>query len=73
MTRILVIDDELLILESVELSFPDDQVTLCATAQAGIDEFLKSTPDVVLCDIRLNDYENAHVRYASIAGDECCL
>ncbi len=55
MTHILAIDDEPLILESVELSFPDDQVTLCATAQAGIDAFLNSTPDVVLCDIRLPD------------------
>ena len=61
MTRILVIDDELLILESVELSFPDDQVTLCATAQAGIDAFLKSTPDVVLCDIRLPDMSGMEV------------
>ena len=61
MTHILVIDDEQLILESVELSFPDDQVTTCATAQAGIDAFLKSPPDVVLCDIRLPDMSGMEV------------
>jgi two-component system nitrogen regulation response regulator GlnG len=55
MTNLLVIDDDDLILETIEMTFPDDQVIKCATAQHGIDEFLESTPDVVLCDIRLPD------------------
>ena len=55
MTHLLVIDDEPLILETIEMAFPDDEVTTCLTAQQGIDAFLKSAPDVVLCDIRLPD------------------
>lgn len=55
MTHLLVIDDESLILETIALAFPDDQVTTCLSAQAGINAFLKSAPDVVLCDIRLPD------------------
>ncbi|MDA9859546.1 sigma-54 dependent transcriptional regulator [Rubripirellula sp.] len=55
MTHILVIDDEPLILETIEMAFPDDEVTKCLTAQDGIDAFLRATPDVVLCDIRLPD------------------
>ncbi len=55
MIHLLVIDDEPLILEAIELAFPDDKVTTCLTAQQGIDAFLKSPPDVVLCDIRLPD------------------
>ncbi|TWU57106.1 sigma-54-dependent transcriptional regulator [Rubripirellula reticaptiva] len=55
MTNLLVIDDEPLILESIEMAFPDHEVTKCLTAEKGIDAFLQSTPDVVLCDIRLPD------------------
>lgn len=53
MTHLLVIDDEKMILEAIEMAFPGDKVTTCLTAQAGVDAFLKSTPDVVLCDIRM--------------------
>ncbi len=55
MIHILVIDDEPLILEAIELAFPDEKVVSCENAQEGIDRFLKSTPDVVLCDIKLPD------------------
>ncbi len=55
MIHILAIDDEPLILETIELAFPDDKVVSCENAQDGISEFLKSTPDVVLCDIKLPD------------------
>lgn len=55
MTHLLVIDDEPLILETIELAFPDDQVTTCQTAQQGVSAFLKHAADVVLCDIRLPD------------------
>ncbi len=55
MTHLLVIDDEPLILEAIELAFPEDQVTTCQTAQQGISSFLKHPADVVLCDIRLPD------------------
>jgi two-component system nitrogen regulation response regulator GlnG len=55
MTRLLVIDDEPLILETIGLAFPDYDVTTCEDAKSGIDAFLAATPDVVLCDIRLPD------------------
>ncbi len=55
MMQLLVIDDEPLILETVSLAFPDDRVTTCLNAEDGIAAFLKATPDVVLCDIRLPD------------------
>ncbi len=53
--RLLVIDDEPMILETIEMTFPDDQVTTCLTAHQGVEAFRSSTPDVVLCDIRLPD------------------
>ncbi len=55
MTHLLVIDDEPLILEAISLTFAEDEVTTCQTAQQGIEAFIQSTPDVVLCDIRLPD------------------
>ncbi len=55
MTRLLVIDDEPLILQTVALAFPDYDVATCGDAQSGIDSFLAAAPDVVLCDIRLPD------------------
>ena len=59
--RLLVIDDESLILESFEMAFPDFQVETCTDGQRGVDMFLKSTPDVVLCDIRLPDYSGMEI------------
>ena len=53
--HLLAIDDEPLILESIRAVFPDDEVIGCSTAEVGIEHFLKRTPDVVLCDIRLPD------------------
>lgn len=53
--RLLVIDDEPLILETVEAAFPDERVTTCNSAAAGIKHFLNERPDVVLCDICLPD------------------
>ena len=55
MSRLLVIDDEALILETIRLAFPDYQVSACGDAESGIAAFLETTPDVVLCDIRLPD------------------
>ncbi len=55
MTSLLVIDDEPLILETIRLAFSDYEVTVRADGQSGIEAFLASTPDVVLCDIRLPD------------------
>lgn len=55
MTHLLVIDDDAVILDTIELAFPHDRVTTCLTAQEGIDLFLSAKPDVVLCDIRLPD------------------
>ncbi len=53
--RLLVIDDEPLILETVEAAFPNERVTTCNSSAAGIKHFLNERPDVVLCDIRLPD------------------
>lgn len=55
MIQILAIDDDPLILETIEIAFPDDKVITCETAQLGISAFQNSVPDVVLCDIRLPD------------------
>ncbi|MCA9123603.1 MAG: sigma-54-dependent Fis family transcriptional regulator [Planctomycetaceae bacterium] len=55
MTNLLVIDDEALILDAIDMAFPDYEVTSCSTAEAGIQAFLDAIPDVVLCDIRLPD------------------
>ncbi|MDA8744399.1 sigma-54 dependent transcriptional regulator [Rubripirellula amarantea] len=61
MTHLLVIDDEPLILETIEMAFPDDKVTTCPTAQEGVQAFLDSSPDVVLCDIRMPDMSGMEV------------
>ncbi|MCA9158662.1 MAG: sigma-54-dependent Fis family transcriptional regulator, partial [Planctomycetales bacterium] len=53
--RLLVIDDEPLILEAIESAFPDEIVVCCQAAHDGIQEYLDHRPDVVLCDIRLPD------------------
>ncbi|OYP34545.1 sigma-54-dependent transcriptional regulator [Rhodopirellula sp. MGV] len=53
--RLLVIDDEPLILEAISMTFPDDDVVTADNAQSGIDAFVEQTPDVVLCDIRMPD------------------
>lgn len=55
MTRILAIDDEPLILQAIQAAFPAANVTMCGTAEDGIQSFLKEPPDVVLMDIRLPD------------------
>lgn len=55
MMRLLVIDDEPLILDMIQMAFPNGQVTKCTTAEDGINHFLAAPPDVVLCDIRLPD------------------
>lgn len=59
--RLLVIDDEPLILESIQAAFPDFQVVTCMDGQDGVDAFLKQTPDAVLCDIRLPDYSGMEI------------
>jgi two-component system nitrogen regulation response regulator GlnG len=59
--RLLVIDDEPLILESIRMAFPDFQVETCTLGQSGVDAFLKRTPEVVLCDIRLPDYSGMEI------------
>lgn len=53
--RLLVIDDEPLILEAIESAFPEEIVVCCQTAHDGVQKFLDDRPDVVLCDIRLPD------------------
>lgn len=57
MTKLLVIDDEQLILDCFRYGFtaPDYQVTAKTTAEAGLAAFLKDQHDVVLLDVRLPD------------------
>ena len=61
MTHLLVIDDDEMILETIEMAFPSDEVTKCMTAQAGVDAFLEHPPDVVLCDIRMPEMSGMEV------------
>ncbi len=61
MTKLLVIDDEPMILETISMAFPDDEVVSCLSAEEGINAFLKSTPDVVLSDICLPDMSGMEV------------
>ena len=58
---LLVIDDEPLILESIEMAFPEFEVRSCRDGQSGVDAFLQQTPDVVLCDIRLPDFSGMEI------------
>jgi DNA-binding NtrC family response regulator len=55
--RMLVIDDDELILDSFQLSFsePDYEVMTSRSAQEGFARFSTANPDVVLLDVRLPD------------------
>ena len=57
MHHLLVIDDDPLVLRSIELAFAGEPYTVgtAGTAAAGLREFGLRRPDVVLCDIRLPD------------------
>ena len=55
MTKLLVVDDESLILESVQMAFPEYEVLTCTCGERGRELFQQDQPDVVLCDIRLPD------------------
>ncbi|MGE3241780.1 MAG: sigma-54-dependent transcriptional regulator [Pirellulales bacterium] len=57
MGRMLVIDDDPLILESFGLGFaePDYEVSTARTAREGLEKFASAAPDVVLLDVRLPD------------------
>ncbi len=59
--RLLVIDDESLILEAIESAFPDEIVICCQTAHDGIQAFLDDRPDVVLCDIRMPEMSGMEI------------
>lgn len=57
MTKLLVIDDDDLILDSFHLAFAEPEYTLVSkgTAAEGLATFDKDTPDVAIIDIRLPD------------------
>lgn len=57
MGRVLVIDDEQLILDSFRLGFakPDYELVTARTGAEGVARFAASDPDVVLLDVRLPD------------------
>jgi DNA-binding NtrC family response regulator len=57
MARILVIDDDSLILESFRLGFPepDYEIITAHSAAEGVERFAETDPDVVLLDVRLPD------------------
>lgn len=55
--RLLVVDDESLILDSFRFAFPAPQyeVITTATGKQALELFSTSSPDVVICDIKLPD------------------
>ena len=57
MPRLLVVDDESLILESFRFAFPmpDYDVITASTGKQAIELFTTALPDVVVCDIKLPD------------------
>ena len=57
MARMLVIDDDSLILESFRLGFPepDYEIITAHSAAEGVERFAETDPDVVLLDVRLPD------------------
>ena len=57
MARLLVIDDDDLILDSFQLGFdePDYEVLTARSASEGLTRFAECDPDVALLDIRLPD------------------
>ncbi|MEO2087924.1 MAG: response regulator [Gemmataceae bacterium] len=57
MARLLVIDDDLLVLQAIALTLEGDnlQVDTAGTGMDGIAAFTARRPDVVLCDVRLPD------------------
>jgi len=57
MTRLLVVDDESLILDSFRFAFPmpDYEVITATTGRQALDLFTVALPDVVVCDIKLPD------------------
>lgn len=59
--HLLVIDDEALICDTILRALPEDKVTTCLTAEAGVAAFLNEAPDVVLCDIQLPDMSGMEV------------
>ncbi len=63
MPKILVIDDELPILKTLELFFQKKGYTVytAPTGQQGFDLFCQHTPDVVILDIRLPDQNGLEV------------
>ncbi len=63
MSKILVIDDEYSILESLEMFLGEKghQIQKAATAEEGLDLFLRWEPEVVILDIRLPDMNGLEV------------
>ena len=57
MPRLLVVDDESLILDSFRFAFPmpDYEVITATTGRQALDLFTAALPDVVVCDIKLPD------------------
>jgi nitrogen regulation protein NR(I) len=57
MARLLVIDDDLLVLQAIALTLEGDnlQVDTAGSGADGITAFTTRRPDVVLCDVRLPD------------------
>lgn len=57
MIKLLVIDDEQLILDCFRFGFvePEYRVSTAVSAREGIESFLEAPPDVVLLDVRLPD------------------
>ncbi len=72
MSRILVIDDDSSIRESLELYLTEEgyQVDTASTGTDGLNEFVRIDPDVVILDIRLPDIDGFTVLEDLLEDDE---
>jgi FixJ family two-component response regulator len=61
--RILVIDDEEMILDSIKIIFGEMgyEVTVCSDSSVGISEALKNPYDIVIVDVRMPGKSGADV------------
>jgi two-component system, NtrC family, response regulator AtoC len=70
MAKVLIIDDEMSILESLEMFFTEKNHTVfsAATAEEGLDLFWQCLPEIVFLDIRLPDMNGLDVLSRMMSG-----
>jgi two-component system response regulator AtoC len=72
MAKVLIIDDEVSILESLEMFFSEKDHTVysAATAEEGLDLFWQCLPEIVFLDIRLPDMNGLDVLSRMMSGSD---